>query len=303
MRIQSLTVLLLRTALIVLVGAAAAARADSYYVNGTCGNNAWSGKTPECVAPDGPKATIQAGINAAVNGDTVWVADGAYTGVGNRDLDFGGKLITVRSENGPENCIIDCQWAGRGFYFHSGETAEAVVDGFTIRMGYAVNASPGLAYGGGIYNDGSSPTVTNCTFSGNQANWQGGGMCNRNGSSPTVTNCAFIENEAWACDGGGMYNRGASNPMVVNCTFIGNTAHPCPGVGSYAGGMKNLYSSPTVINCTFSGNSAGYGGAMQNGGNTIMMNCKFAGNSATYGGAIVHESRSYPKTRTPVEFV
>ncbi len=37
------------------------------------------------------------------------VADGIYTGEGNRDIDFLGKAITVRSENGPESCIIDCQ--------------------------------------------------------------------------------------------------------------------------------------------------------------------------------------------------
>ena len=44
------------------------------------------------------------------------------------DLDFGGKRITVRSENGPENCIIDCEADGRGFYFHSGEESEQRVE-------------------------------------------------------------------------------------------------------------------------------------------------------------------------------
>jgi hypothetical protein len=65
--------------------------------------------------------TIQEGIDAAVNGDTVLVKDGTYTGAGNKNLDYGGKAITVESENGAEFTIIDCENDGRGIYFHRGE--------------------------------------------------------------------------------------------------------------------------------------------------------------------------------------
>ena len=57
------------------------------------------------------------GIDAAVAGDTVLVADGTYTGEGNRDIDFKGKAITVKSENGATNCIVDREGVGRGFHF------------------------------------------------------------------------------------------------------------------------------------------------------------------------------------------
>jgi hypothetical protein len=238
-----------------------------------------------------PFDAIQEGINAAVNGDTVLVLDGTYTGTGNRDLDFGGKLITVRSENGSETSIIDCEHCGRAFYFHSGETGEVVVDGFTIQQGYASKGSPGGAYGGGILNDaGSSPTVVNCMFSGNSAYWRGGGMCNRNGSSPLVTNCTFSDNHAWGFDGGGMFNDKGVSATVANCTFIGNVAHP-DGVGSYGGGMRNLPNSVMVINCTFTGNWAVDGGGMDTASATVI-NCTFNGNSATSGGGICGNARA-----------
>ena len=91
--------------------------------------------------------TIQAAIDASVDGDVVLVADGSYTGDGNRDMDFMGRAITVRSENGPDTCIIDIQGSAqdphRAFHFHSGETNASIVQGFTIQNGFQIGFSGG----------------------------------------------------------------------------------------------------------------------------------------------------------------
>ena len=217
----------------------------------------------------GDYRTIQAAINAAVNGDEVIVADGVYTGDGNRDINFAGKLITVRSENGPDNCIIDCEGTKRenhrGFYFDGGETADAVVDGFTITNGFVTTAAPGGPNGGGLFLLNSSPTVTNCVVSGNTAeatfNNTGGGGMFADGGNPTVTGCTFDGNTATQ-SGGAMLNLFA-NLTVTDCVFTGNIAL---GVSSDGGGAIFAFVEPEtevlLVNCVFSENQGFLGGAV-----------------------------------------
>ena len=139
----------------------------------------------------------------------------------------------------------------------SGTDATAVLDGFTITAGNANGSGPYYT-GGGMHNDNySSPTVTNCTFIGNSADW-GAGIFNYDYSSPTVTNCTFSSNSA-VNYGGGMCNVTFSSPTVTNCTFIGNSA------GSHGGGMSNeRSSSPTLTNCILWGDSAPSGAEIYN---------------------------------------
>ena len=92
-----------------------------------------------------PFDAIQEGIDAAVDGDTVLVQDGTYAGAGNKDLDYGGKAITVRSANGPETCVIDCENDGRGVYFDGGETAASILEGVTIRNEMSATTHPARA--------------------------------------------------------------------------------------------------------------------------------------------------------------
>ena len=157
------------------------------------------------VPSDYPK--IQDAINASVNGDEVVVADGTYTGIGNRDIDFKGKAITVRSQNGFVNCAIDCQGTQsdphRGFKFISGETTASVLDGFTITNGYGPHFAfeyTGLV-GGGILCDGSSPTIKNCIITSNTAETVGGILL-ANSSNAELFNCTISNNRSLSAAGG-----------------------------------------------------------------------------------------------------
>ncbi|MHC4676353.1 MAG: right-handed parallel beta-helix repeat-containing protein, partial [Planctomycetota bacterium] len=205
---------------------------------------------------------------------------GIYSGQGNIDIDFRGKAITVRSENGADSCIIDCKNLGQGFHFHNGEGKNSILDGFKICNGTTVR------FGGGIRCTASSPTIKNCIVSYNSAEEGGGGMYNCYNSSPTVTNCTFSGNSSGY--GAGMSNN-YSNPIVTNCTFSGNSAR------GWGGGMfNNEYSSSTITNCTFSSNSADNrgGGIYTGSGELTITNCIFWGNTARTGSQIYDYERS-----------
>ncbi len=222
--------------------------------------------------------TIQAGIDATIAGDTVLVADGIYTGLGNRDIDFGGKGVLLKSENGADFTIIDCQGTEsephRGFHFHSGEDSTAVVDGFTIQGGNTAGD------GGGIYCNFSSPTISNNTISSNSSS-RGGGIFCRNNSNPTISNNIISNNTALG-PGGGINCFFNSNPIINNNTISNNSA-----LGSGGGIYCKDISNPTISNNTISNNSAfGVGGGIYCKENPTIYNNVISNNSAESGGGI-----------------
>jgi hypothetical protein len=198
----------------------------------------------------GEYETIQAAIDAAMDGDVVEIADGTYTGADNKNLGFGGKAITVRSASGnPRSCIIDCQSDGAGFDFNDGEGPKSIVAGLTITNG-SKNGG-----GGGVSCRYSSPTIINCTITGcteTSESWGAGGIyCVQ--SNATIINCTITKN--WADDddyaGGGVFCA-HSNATLINCTISDNWAERSefPG-GLYSFG--SLY-SPVLSNCIIWGN-------------------------------------------------
>ncbi len=213
------------------------------YVDGANGDDDNSGFTR-----DNALATIQKGIDWALPGDTVMVAEGTYTGAGNKNLDFYGRPITVKSAGGPYATIIDCQNSARAFLFHRGEVANALVEGFTLTGGSSWQ-------GGAIYIRQASPTIKNCIISCNYANSTGGDVAGMGGgglfcsySSSQVINCVF-EGNVTPGDGGAIYNYLSSTNRIVNCTFIGNQADR--GSSAFC-----RYGYATMVNSIVWGNGA-----------------------------------------------
>ncbi|MHC4742747.1 MAG: right-handed parallel beta-helix repeat-containing protein [Planctomycetota bacterium] len=212
--------------------------------------------------------TIQEGIDHASEGGVVIVADGVYTGPGNRNIDFGGKAITVRSENGAAECTIDCNGTytdiRRGFHFRNGEEESSIVDGFTV-----INAAGDWISPAFLCED-SSPAIRNCRIMNNP----GGGIFCDGQSSPLISDCLLMGNRA-----GGVICRGENSPEIRNC-LIGSNESFVQHMGIYCQSSKAM-----IINCTIVGNRYSSGIECDHGAHAVIKNCIIRGNRITLDGA------------------
>lgn len=189
-------------------------------------------------------ATIQIAIgHPSVNpGDEIIVRNGVHSG----GIDFLGKSLWIHSEFGPGSTVITALVPGLPVVtFQSGEGATSILEGFTITGGNIVGGN-----GGGIRIINSSPTIIDCIFDINSADY-GGGMSIESGS-PEISGCNFIGNTA-TINGGGIFMDLNSQPIISGCTFSGNNA-------VYGGGMFIHASNPDVSFCEFTNNGVTSGG-------------------------------------------
>ena len=239
--------------------------------------------------------TIQAGIDAASEGDIVMISDGVYTGEGNRDVSLRGKAITVRSENGAAGCVMNCEGQGRGFYLDENDTANAEIRDLTITGGLAVeggaiycdhaavtfiglvvSGNSALSYGGGFHIWEADVSLKDCSFLDNTSSSFGGGIHSRY-SRLGMTGCLFRSNTAYR--GGGVYLTGDTRGIRY-CRFESNTAQHIGGGADITGNEID------ISDCIFSSNTAEIFGGLhiQSNGSVVMSRCTFAGNSAVHHG-------------------
>lgn len=296
----------------------------TYYVDGTCGEDSWTGLQSQCEPPNGPKKTIQAALNLAGHGDTVILADGSYAWEGNTNLEFEGNSITLRSAGGREVCEIVGFGGDRGgINFDSGEGPDAIVEGITFRdcwrrTGGAIRVSsmstPTIrdcafiecfsisGLGAGISLEGQSgATIQNCYFFNNFVNGHGGGGIAARDAWLVIDDCEFIGNSVVAgASGAAIYLTNGAELTANRCSFIRNRAYEeiigsAPDNG-LRGGAVYLGENCTGIfaDCNFArneivayqvGTGAFGGGAYLASGSTgSFLRCVFEGNRAEGGG-------------------
>jgi len=225
--------------------------------------------------------TIQAAINAAVNGDTVLVSPGTYF----ENINFNGKAIVVRSANGSKVTVIDGAKIGTVVTFNSGESLSSVLTGFTIRNGVA----PFGLDGGGINITLASPTVTNNVITQNTACSAGGGVALIIGKPLIKGNTISHNSQTVQCSGGdgggGLHIGGGTGARIIGNRIVGNSWATGGGITLNSAGSPLIQGNIIARNGT-AGTASGGAIYIINDSNPIIIQNLIYENQATAAGGI-----------------
>ncbi|MFH2001093.1 MAG: hypothetical protein ABIK28_15530 [Planctomycetota bacterium] len=225
-------------------------------------------------------ATIQTAINSlsVFSGDTIIVKPGTYT----ERINFMGKTLTVKSEQGPENTVIRGDRAGSLVMFVSGEGSDCVLEGFTLTNGEDL-------WGGAVYIAYSTPLIKGNIITGNYANRGAGIYCTN--ANAFIANNSIVSNTATAtlfyeALGGGISCLNSA-PSIYYNVIESNY------VDEGAGGGIHCQSGTAVIKYNLiNDNDVGEGnggGICCNKCGAVLSNNTIAGNTSDFGGGIYLE--------------
>ncbi|MFO0983495.1 MAG: right-handed parallel beta-helix repeat-containing protein [Planctomycetota bacterium] len=207
----------------------------------------------------GDQPTIQLGISAAKDGDTVVVAPGVYL----EHVDFMGKKISVVSSDGSAVTTIDGQRSGFVVTFQHAESDQSILDGFTIRNGSL----------GAIYCS-SSPVIRNNTMTENV----GGTVVCRSSAAPLIVGNLFLANVD-----GGIDCDFLCKPVIWKNRFAGNRAH----LGASAVVCRTMC-QVTIVDNVFDDNQSNDSSTIEGTDNCVLLIARnrFTGNVGGRAGAL-----------------
>jgi len=244
-------------------------------------------------------STIQAAVDASIDGDTVLVSPGTYTG----KVDYLGKAIVLRSVSGASvtTLHVSSPCGPAVVIIRDAEgNGPAVLDGFTISSDSTSS---------GVYCENSDVVITSNDLTENYAypgcgagiqcvscsvilqdnhvfhNYMGGGAALQ-GCSGIVANNEFVENESgmassgWNGLGGALNVSGIGDTLTIrNNLFLRNSCasyygypYEAPGLGG-AIRTSQITGRVLIVNDTFSGNRACFGGAIHACPGVHVINC------------------------------
>jgi len=269
-------------------------------------------------------STIQAGINASSDGDTVLVQPDTYVeniNFNGHNIVLGSLFLTTGDTSYISQTIIDGDSSGSVVTFESGEDSTAVITGFTCRNGLGLgwpeptggsitclnNSNPVIANniicdniaqfnGGGIFCIGSSPIIRGNNIADNLAGWDGGGIHCREFSNAVITNNIvrgnIVEDTSWAGRGGGIYVYMA-DPIIRHNIISENIA--TGEWGGYGGGIVCGESEAIITNNTIYGNSCpdGNSGTGMAGGIMIIFSDPIITNNIFWHNCAFEDSEIY----------
>ncbi|UCB52614.1 MAG: hypothetical protein JSV10_00525 [Candidatus Zixiibacteriota bacterium] len=247
---------------------------------------AWDASQAKIIQVPNDSSTIQAGVNGALDWDTVLVARGHYY----ERIDFLGKGILVASNfifdkdsNTVDSTIIDADVSvlgssdsGSVVFFVSGEDSSSSIVGFTIQNGRGLRLGE-LSYGGGIICFSSGPRILANKIVDNYAMFGGGVCCIAGSSTPLIAGNWLVENRS---EVGGAILIERSLPLIVDNVLVDNHA------SRKGGGIFFKLCTLTVVdnrvenNTTdgFGGGVCGHSGELTLQGNRIIRNsCRTKG--------------------------
>ena len=230
-----------------------------------------------------PCGSIQYAIEQSVpgNGDTIYVAEGTYTGTGAAVITITKSITLYGGWDGspvgeisrdPQSFTtrIDGEDLRRGVFISG--TIAPTLDGLLVINGNASGLGGYTTYdaGGGIYVNKAAALISHCTIISNTAKGGlGGGIIFVHSNARLESNLIANNTASW----GGGVRVIAGNPVIWNNHFLGNTA-------SYGGGLYLMWSQSTVADNAFQANEASDGGGLY-----------LSGDGSTISGNLIEENR------------